>query len=136
MRLLPFLVAANTVNYGKGLKLSCVEAVAAALSITGFEKPAAFLLQKFKWGPAFLTLNSQYLLKYRSCSSAKQVVDAQTVFMTTGGDQGDNVHGQQNRCLDMPPSDSSDDEDLAAVQDQSPAAEAECDGFVIVNLPH
>lgn len=135
MRLLPFLVAANTVNYGKGLKLSCVEAVAAALSVTGFEKPAAFLLQKFKWGPAFLTLNSDYLKKYRSCSSAKEVVDAQTLFMTSGSDQSANVHGVQNRCVDMPPSDSSDDGEEEDSEEQSLVPDAECDGFVIVNLP-
>lgn len=72
-RLLPALVAANPVNYGAAAKLSCVEALAAALAIVGEREAADALLARFKWGPHFLTLNAEALALYAKCRDSKEV---------------------------------------------------------------
>lgn len=88
-RLLPFLVAANPINYGKPYQLSCVEALAAAMVITGHKKEAQFYLSKFSWGHSFLELNSEVLELYASCTDSKTVLEAQAKFLDTATKEKD-----------------------------------------------
>ncbi|CAK1604478.1 unnamed protein product [Parnassius mnemosyne] len=80
-RLLPFLVAANPINYGKPYQLSCVEALSAAMFITGHKQEAKYYLSKFSWGHSFLELNSDVLDIYGACSDSKSVIEAQNSFL-------------------------------------------------------
>ncbi len=80
-RALPLLVAANTINYGKPTKLSCVEALAATLWILGEEEQAKNLLKPFKWGHAFISLNQERLDTYAECKNSTDIIEAQQRFL-------------------------------------------------------
>lgn len=80
-RALPFLLAANPVNWGKPCKLSTAEAAAAALCIMGEKKQAHDLMSKFNWGHSFFELNGELLEDYSKAKDSKMVVQVQKEYL-------------------------------------------------------
>ena len=81
MRALPFLLAANPVNFGKPFVLSSAEAFAASLFILGEKELAFSVLGKFKWGHAFFQLNGEMLSAYEKAKNSTEVVEMQMRFL-------------------------------------------------------
>nr|XP_029727337.1 ribosome biogenesis protein TSR3 homolog [Aedes albopictus] len=106
-RLLPFLVAANPINYGKPCKLSCVEAIAASMYITGFKDEALWYLNKFSWGHSFVELNQELLDSYAACGSSKEILEVQNKYLEKAQEEQNNRKYE----LDLPPSESEEDDD-------------------------
>lgn len=80
-RALPFLVAANPVNFGRPFALTTVEAFAAGLVILGEREAAEQLLSKFRWGHTFLELNEEPLERYSACENSTEVVAVQNEYL-------------------------------------------------------
>ncbi len=80
-RALPFLVAANPVNFGRPFRLTTVEALAAALTIFGDRDRAASLLSAVGWGETFLELNAEPLARYADCADSAAVVAVQEEYL-------------------------------------------------------
>ncbi|KAK4695364.1 pre-rRNA-processing protein TSR3, partial [Lecanoromycetidae sp. Uapishka_2] len=80
-RLLPYLVAANSVNYGRPWRLNCAEAVAACFFICGHEDWAHEVLAHFSYGEPFLEINSQILKRYAACSTEEEVKKAEEEWL-------------------------------------------------------
>ncbi|KAJ2083122.1 ribosome biogenesis protein tsr3 [Coemansia sp. RSA 988] len=80
-RQLPYLVAANPVNYGRPWRLNCAEALAAAFFVVGWDEVADNLMSRFKWGHAFREMNGPLLERYRQCETSEQVLEVQREWM-------------------------------------------------------
>jgi pre-rRNA-processing protein TSR3 len=80
-RLLPYLVAANSVNYGRPWRLNCVEALAAAFFICGHEDWAHEVVKHFSYGETFLEINSQLLKRYAACADEEEIKKAEETWL-------------------------------------------------------
>lgn len=80
-RALPFLIAANPVNYGKPFKLTTLEAFASALYILGEKEHAKDLLNIYKWAPHFLELNYQPLEEYRKAKNSQEMIQVMNEYI-------------------------------------------------------
>lgn len=121
-RLLPYLVAANTVNYGKPWRLNCVEALAAAFAICGHLEWAEEILAPFSYGQSFLDINSSILRKYAACADEAEIKKTEAEWMerlereyTESREEGDEDDlwkgGNVNRRIALPSDDEDDDEE-------------------------
>ncbi|KAI8447977.1 hypothetical protein BY996DRAFT_6433454 [Phakopsora pachyrhizi] len=86
-RCLPYLIAANPVNYGKPYKLTCVEAIAGSLAIVGLQAEAVRLLEKFGWGSTFWSLNQDLIDRYRTCPDGDDLKQTQVEILRSIEDE-------------------------------------------------
>ncbi|QLH74911.1 MAG: DUF367 family protein [Methanomassiliicoccales archaeon] len=84
-RALPYMLAANPVNWGRPFRLSSVEALAASVYILGEKKQAEALLSKFTWGMNFLDLNREPLERYSKARTSAEVVEIQNEYLPEEG---------------------------------------------------
>lgn len=90
-RALPFLVAANPINYGTPFQLTTVEAIAGALVILGYREQAEEVISTVNWGETFLELNEEPLRRYSQCVDSADVVAVQEEYLADEGEPDDDV---------------------------------------------
>ncbi|MGB0236559.1 MAG: DUF367 family protein [Poseidonia sp.] len=79
-RMLPLLLAANPVNWGKPGRLTTAEALATVLYLMGRKEQAQQVLGAFRWGSRFFELNQEPLDAYASARSSAELVNLQFEF--------------------------------------------------------
>jgi pre-rRNA-processing protein TSR3 len=80
-RALPYLLAANPVNWGRPMELNSAEAVMAALYILGEKAQAETFLGRFNWAPEFVRLNGSLLEDYSKAKDSTEVVRIQNEYL-------------------------------------------------------
>lgn len=79
-RILPALIAANPVSWGRLGRLSSAEALGAALVILGHSEQAKKILEPFQFGEHFLDLNRIPLEAYASAETREEIGIIQSEF--------------------------------------------------------
>ncbi|KAK5995739.1 18S rRNA aminocarboxypropyltransferase [Cladobotryum mycophilum] len=141
-RLLPYLVAANTVNYGKPWRLNCVEALAAAFYICGHAEWAEQILAPFSYGPSFLEINSSLLKRYAACADDAEVKKTEEEWMerlereyTESREDGDDDIWARGNTNHMDPKDSDDEEEEEDDDSENSDGEGSIDGIYLGKRP-
>ncbi|MBQ8179054.1 MAG: DUF367 family protein [Candidatus Methanomethylophilaceae archaeon] len=80
-RALPYLLAANPVNWGRPMELNSAEAVMATLYILGQMDQVEMFLGRFNWAPEFLRLNGPLLDAYAAARDSTEVVRIQNEYI-------------------------------------------------------
>eukprot|EP00440_Ansanella_granifera_P027037 gb/GFBE01029361.1/.p1 GENE.gb/GFBE01029361.1/~~gb/GFBE01029361.1/.p1 ORF type:complete len:505 (+),score=113.79 gb/GFBE01029361.1/:1-1515(+) len=114
-RILPFLVAANSVNYGRPLKLNTAEALAATLIIVGLKADAQKILDAFSWGSEFFRLNQEAFEAYAAAPDARGVRQKEEELMARCREE---AAARRTESLDLPPTDDEDEDDSEDEDDQ------------------
>lgn len=109
-RLLPFLVAANPVNYGKPWKLNCAEALIAGLEICGFANDAKRVAEAVSYGETFLEINRKRFERYRQCRGANDITLAQEELQAGCSNSDNDEAIQASESKDSTEWDSSDED--------------------------
>ena len=78
--MLPLLLAANPVNWGKPGKLTTAEALATVLYLIGRKEQANSVLGAFRWGQRFFELNQEPLDAYAAAATSAELVALQFEF--------------------------------------------------------
>lgn len=143
-RLLPYLVAANTVNYGKPWRLNCVEALAAAFAICGHLDWAEQILEPFSYGAAFLEINAALFKRYAACADADEVKKTEQEWMekldreyaeSRENDDKDLWKGGNMNRRPIMDSDEDEDDEEGSGEDGEGGSEDGVDGIYLGKIP-
>ena len=99
-RLLPHLVAANSTHFGQPCHLSCVEALAAALVITGHDDRAEYILESFNWGRMFFSVNDVAFEAYAASSNEKEVYEAQQKLLQEAKEEAEERKAKKDQRIE------------------------------------